>query len=98
MRFDVERSISCFASNAAGYVFALAGCAVRLNKYRIHRHARKSHRLWFAVRHVKHTRKYLMYKQRQREREREGEIQRDRDKERKRKRENKISERTKLRV
>jgi len=32
VRFDVERGVSGFARNAAGNVFALAGCSVCLNK------------------------------------------------------------------
>jgi len=41
MRFDVERSISDYARNAAGYVFALAGCGVCLNKRTLHRRAKE---------------------------------------------------------
>lgn len=45
VRFDVERSASGLARNAAGDVFALAGCGVCLNKHTLHRrHARNARR------------------------------------------------------
>lgn len=42
VRFDIERGAGGFARYAAGDVFTLAGCGIRLKKHTLHRHAKST--------------------------------------------------------